>query len=51
MYHHKMDIRALDDMIPWEKEMLVHLIAKDIEEENLKRTLEAQHRKATGGSR
>lgn len=38
-------------MIPWEKELMISMMAKEVEEENLKRTLESQHRKATGGKR
>ena len=34
MQHHKYSLTELDDMIPWEREIYVNLLAKWIKEEN-----------------
>jgi hypothetical protein len=40
-----------DDMIPWEKDLYISLMIKQVEEENLKAQLEAANAKATGKAR
>jgi len=34
LYHHKIDFRIFDDMIPWEKEAYIGLLSAKIKEEN-----------------
>jgi len=42
MQHHKYSLTELENMIPWEREVYVTLLAKYIKEENEKRRREAQ---------
>jgi hypothetical protein len=37
MQHHHYSLSELEDMIPWEREIYVHLLKNYIEEENKKR--------------
>jgi hypothetical protein len=48
MYHHNKDIRMWDDMIPWERDVYLGMMVREIEEENLKLALEAANRRAQG---
>ena len=50
MYHHKIDPRIFDDVIPWEKEMYLHLMAREIEEENLRTKLMEANKNARKNS-
>ena len=36
MQHHKYSLTEIENMIPWEKDVYVALLEKNIEEENLK---------------
>lgn len=51
LYHHKMDVRIFDDMLPWERDVYLQLMAKEIEEENLKIQMEESARRAGGKRR
>jgi hypothetical protein len=42
MQHHKYSLTELENMIPWEREVYVTLLANHIKEENEKRRREAQ---------
>ena len=42
MQHHKYSLKELENMIPWEREVYVTLLANYIKEENEKRRREAQ---------
>lgn len=42
MQHHKYSLTELENMIPWEREVYVTLLANYIKEENEKRRREAQ---------
>ena len=44
-YHHNRDPGVFDDMIPWERDILLNLLAKEVEEENLRIKLEQQANK------
>jgi hypothetical protein len=46
LYHHKIDIKMFDDMIPWEKEIYITMLANKVKEENEKRKLEAAEQQA-----
>lgn len=50
-YHHNRDPKVFDDMIPWEREIYLAMLAKEVEEENLRIQLEMANRKATGKKR
>ena len=41
MQHHKYSLTELDNLLPWEKEVYVNLLANYIKEENEKRRREA----------
>jgi len=47
-HHHNKDPRVFDDMIPWERDILLNLLAKEVEEENLRMQLEAISNKNKG---
>ena len=34
LYHHKIDFRIFDDMIPWEKDAYIGMLSAKIKEEN-----------------
>ena len=36
MQHHKYSLSELDNMVPWEKNIYISMLAQHIEEENLK---------------
>jgi hypothetical protein len=42
MQHHKYSLTELENMIPWEREVYITLLANYIKEENEKRRREAQ---------
>lgn len=48
LYHHKLDPRIFDEMIPWERDVYLGMMVKEIENENLKKQLAAQEAKARG---
>jgi hypothetical protein len=46
MQHHKYSLSELEDMIPWEREIYITLLANHIKEENEKLRQEMAERKA-----
>ena len=36
LYHHKIDFRILEDLMPWERELYLNLLTSEIEQENLR---------------
>ena len=40
--HHKYSLEDLENMIPWEREIYLGLLKKDIEEENIRRRQESK---------
>jgi len=46
LYHHKLDIRIFDSMVPWERDIYLAMMVKAIEEENLKLKLQESARRA-----
>jgi hypothetical protein len=46
LYHHKIDPRIFDEMIPWERDLEISLLIKDIEEENNQREMQASQNRA-----
>ena len=50
-YHHKVDPDLFDNMIPWEKDLYVNMLAQKVEEDNEKLKLEQAQRRASQASR
>lgn len=46
LYHHKLDTRIFDQMVPWERDIYLAMMVKAIEEENLKLKLQESSRRA-----
>lgn len=44
-YDHNKDPRVLDDLVPWERDLVMQLMIQRIEEENLRLQQEALNRK------
>lgn len=45
LYHHHIDPRIFDDMMPWERDIELNFIIKEVEEENLaQQTKQAKQR-------
>lgn len=44
-YDHKRDPRILDDLVPWERDIMIQMMIQKIEEENLKLQQAKQNRK------
>ena len=43
MQHHKYSLTELENMIPWEREIYIHLLEQYVEEENLKAQQQRGH--------
>jgi hypothetical protein len=43
-----MDVRIFDEMIPWERDLMLNMMIREIEEENLEHKLKAQQQRVTG---
>lgn len=48
LYHHKMDIRIFEDMVPWERDIYVGMLIGEVEEENMKMQLAETAARAAG---
>lgn len=48
LYHYNINIEWLDSLAPWEKNIYLDLLARQVEEENLKAGLNNANRKAKG---
>jgi hypothetical protein len=46
LYHHKLDIRLFDSMVPWEKDVYLTMMVKTVEEENLRIQLQESAKRA-----
>ena len=51
LYYHKFDIDTFDNMIPWEKDIYVNLLANKVKEEEEKRKLREMENRAKRRSR
>lgn len=47
LYHHKLDIRIFDSMVPWEKDVYLAMMVQAVEEENLKLQLQEAAKRAS----
>lgn len=43
MYHHKYSISEIEDMLPWEREIYISLLADQIKKENQERNSKQNH--------
>ncbi len=46
LYHQKIDFRIFDELLPWEREVYLTMLVKQVEEDNEKEKLLAQERKS-----
>ena len=46
LYHHKLDIRLFDEMVPWERDIYLTMMVNAVEEENLRLKLQESAKRA-----
>jgi hypothetical protein len=46
LYHHKLDIRLFDSMVPWERDVFLTMMVQTVEEENLRLKLQESAKRA-----
>lgn len=46
LYHQKIDFTIFDDKLPWERDVYVAMLIRQVEDDNEKQKLKEQERKA-----
>jgi len=51
LYHQKIDIRMFDDRAPWERDVFVGMLIRQVEEDNERERIKQQEAKSQAASR